>query len=125
MKKAFLFLSVFLILIGNVFPQTVYITKTGEKYHAEDCRYLSRSSYAIELSDAIARGYDPCSVCKPPTAITKKSQNADNEPKQAEYNAPEIKSLQSAQCSPTTQKGARCKRMTKSTNGKCWQHGGN
>jgi hypothetical protein len=28
------------------------------------------------------------------------------------------------QCTATTQKGTRCKRMTKSPNGKCWQHGG-
>ena len=29
------------------------------------------------------------------------------------------------QCSATTKAGARCKRMTKSPNGKCYQHGGN
>lgn len=27
-------------------------------------------------------------------------------------------------CSAMTRKGTRCKRMTKSSNGKCWQHGG-
>jgi len=31
---------------------------------------------------------------------------------------------QSVQCSATTQKGTRCKRMTTSANGKCHQHGG-
>lgn len=45
--------------------ETVYITKTGKKYHREDCRYLSRSKIAIKRKDAIARGYTPCSVCKP------------------------------------------------------------
>lgn len=30
----------------------------------------------------------------------------------------------SVQCSGTTKSGSRCKRMTKSPNGKCWQHGG-
>jgi len=30
----------------------------------------------------------------------------------------------SVQCSGITKSGARCKRMTKSPNGKCWQHGG-
>jgi hypothetical protein len=46
---------------------TVYITKTGTKYHRGSCQYLSQSKIAISLADAKARGYDPCSVCKPPT----------------------------------------------------------
>jgi len=45
---------------------TVYITKTGEKYHRLGCRYLSQSCIPIKLSDAIAQGYTPCSVCNPP-----------------------------------------------------------
>jgi micrococcal nuclease len=47
--------------------QIVYITSSGKKYHADGCRYLSKSKIAIELSDAIARGYGPCSACNPPT----------------------------------------------------------
>ena len=31
----------------------------------------------------------------------------------------------SVQCIGTTQSGSRCKNMTLSCNGKCWQHGGN
>lgn len=42
---------------------TVYITKTGEKYHSSGCRYLSKSKIAISKDDAVKRGYDPCSVC--------------------------------------------------------------
>lgn len=45
--------------------QTVYITKTGEKYHREGCRYLSKSKIPISLSNALAQGYEPCKVCKP------------------------------------------------------------
>ena len=45
---------------------TVYITKTGKKYHQAGCRYLARSSIPIPLSDAKANGYGPCSVCFPP-----------------------------------------------------------
>ena len=45
---------------------TVYITRTGAKYHSSGCRYLSRSSIPISLKDAVARGYTPCSVCSPP-----------------------------------------------------------
>ena len=45
---------------------TVYITKTGKKYHRDGCRYLSRSRIPISLSDAESEGYGPCSVCNPP-----------------------------------------------------------
>jgi|GEM_PF-4994606 len=44
---------------------TVYITKTGEKYHVDNCRYLSKSKYPITLGDAVGT-YGPCSVCDPP-----------------------------------------------------------
>ena len=44
---------------------TVYITKTGSKYHRSGCRYLSRSCYPISLSSAKNQGYSPCSRCTP------------------------------------------------------------
>lgn len=44
----------------------VYITATGHKYHRDGCRYLSRSKIPVVLEKAIAHGYAPCSVCKPP-----------------------------------------------------------
>jgi hypothetical protein len=43
--------------------QTVYITVTGTKYHRAECQYLNVSRIPIALSDAIARGYTPCSKC--------------------------------------------------------------
>jgi hypothetical protein len=43
----------------------VYVTKTGEKYHRDGCRYLAKSKIAMSLKEAAAR-YGPCSVCKPP-----------------------------------------------------------
>jgi competence protein ComEC len=46
---------------------TVYITATGECYHAKGCRYLAQSCIAISLKDAKARGYRACSVCGPPS----------------------------------------------------------
>ncbi|BCS85433.1 hypothetical protein prwr041_13260 [Prevotella herbatica] len=52
--------------------QTVYITKTGSKYHSDGCRYLSRSCIPINLSEAKFEGYDPCSVCDPPTYVYKR-----------------------------------------------------
>jgi hypothetical protein len=44
---------------------TVYVTKTGHKYHRDGCQYLRRSCYAMKLSEA-RQMYDPCSVCQPP-----------------------------------------------------------
>jgi hypothetical protein len=44
---------------------TVYVTRTGSKYHRAGCRYLSKSMIPITLSDAKAK-YSPCSVCNPP-----------------------------------------------------------
>ncbi len=46
--------------------ETVYITKSGEKYHRGSCGYLSKSKIAIALDEAKATGYTPCSRCKPP-----------------------------------------------------------
>jgi hypothetical protein len=55
---------------GQEDPQaiTVYITRTGEKYHRDGCQYLRQSRIATTLRDAVKRGYGPCSVCKPPVA---------------------------------------------------------
>jgi len=44
---------------------TVYITKSGAKYHSDGCRYLSKSRIPISLSKA-KTSYSPCSVCNPP-----------------------------------------------------------
>jgi hypothetical protein len=46
--------------------QTVYVTKTGKKYHTATCRYLAKSKIPISLKDAEAKGYTACSVCRPP-----------------------------------------------------------
>jgi len=48
--------------------ETVYVTKTGDKYHRAGCRFLSKSAIPTALRDASNR-YSPCSVCKPPLLI--------------------------------------------------------
>jgi len=45
--------------------EIVYITKTGSKYHREDCGYLKSSKIPVSLKKAKADGYEPCKVCKP------------------------------------------------------------
>lgn len=44
----------------------VFITKSGRKYHSDNCSSLARSKIKIKLSDAKSRGYTPCSRCNPP-----------------------------------------------------------
>jgi endonuclease YncB( thermonuclease family) len=44
---------------------TVFITRTGKKYHTGGCRHLSKSSIPISQKNAIAAGYTSCSVCRP------------------------------------------------------------
>jgi hypothetical protein len=52
---------------GQVDPQnvTVYVTRTGTKYHRDGCRYLSKSKIPMSLKEA-AKRYEPCKVCRPP-----------------------------------------------------------
>lgn len=45
--------------------QTVYATKSGTKYHADGCKFLSKSKVPMKLKDAVKK-YTPCSICNPP-----------------------------------------------------------
>lgn len=47
---------------------TVYLTKSGSKYHRSGCRSLRKSAIPVNLQDAIDRGYGPCGTCRPPTS---------------------------------------------------------
>lgn len=135
MKKLLLTLITVLLLAIATQAQTVYITRTGAKYHRGDCRYLHSSKIRTTLADA-KLNYTACSVCKPPTQVTDTDED-DGEIEVAEAGssktpserAPSIKpkpsstsSVSSRQCSGTTKSGARCKRMTTSSNGRCYQH---
>jgi hypothetical protein len=44
---------------------TVYVTKSGTKYHRRGCAYLTSSARPIPLSEAVKR-YEPCKHCNPP-----------------------------------------------------------
>lgn len=66
------------LLLGFIWPEltsgaetdpatiTVYITRTGKKYHVSGCRYLRQSKIKTNLAQAKADGYKPCKVCDPP-----------------------------------------------------------
>ena len=47
---------------------TVYVTKTGKKYHLGSCSSLRRSKIPISLKEAKAR-YSPCLRCGPPQSL--------------------------------------------------------
>ena len=120
MKKVKLFLFTFLIAYTtNVSAQTVYTTKTGEKYHKSTCHYLKYSKKEITLEKALKLKYSACSVCKPSSEVSK-SQNPSNF--KSTTNSTSTLAAKSIQCSGKTKAGARCKRMTKDASGKCYQH---
>jgi micrococcal nuclease len=45
---------------------TVFVTKSGTKYHRDGCRHLGSTKIPLTLGEAARRGYDPCAVCAPP-----------------------------------------------------------
>ena len=105
----------------NSESQTVYITPTGKKYHRESCRYLRLSKHPITLLDAQKKGYEGCLVCKPFTGVLDEQGVTDSA--KITWPSGRIKNVVPQQCSATTRStGRRCKRMTKSASGKCWQH---
>lgn len=108
---------------SNVLAQTVYTTKTGEKYHKSSCRYLKYSKKEITIDKARELGYSACGVCKPTKENSKASSNTTTNaitPKaKTKSNA---KKAVATQCTGKTQAGKRCKRKTKNANGRCYQH---
>ena len=49
----------------QVEENTVYITRTGSKYHRGGCRHLRSSRIPTALTDAKKMGFGACSVCRP------------------------------------------------------------
>ena len=48
--------------------QTVYITRSGGKYHKLGCRFLTEGYITITLEEAKRRGLQPCRICFPEKA---------------------------------------------------------
>lgn len=48
---------------SSVPSRTVYVTRTGKKYHHSGCNSLSKSQIPITLDDAERDGYTACSRC--------------------------------------------------------------
>lgn len=41
----------------------VYVTPTGQKYHAADCPLLGGAAFPVTLEQALEDGFAPCSRC--------------------------------------------------------------
>jgi len=44
---------------------TVYVMRTGRKFHRKSCRYVREGARPMLKKGALKAGYSPCSVCKP------------------------------------------------------------
>ncbi|TXE13483.1 hypothetical protein [Algoriphagus aquimarinus] len=129
MKKKLLYsflFTAFFLLATQLQAQTVFITKTGAKYHRESCRY-SKTGWAATLSEAKKRGLTACLVCKPSSTETSEAKplplssgSSKTEPSK------ETKPAQStsSQCKATTKAGSRCSRKSAAGSSYCWQHDG-
>jgi len=105
MKKIKLLVIFFLMSIGITYAQ--HLKKDG----TPDRRYKEN------------RNYNPSN--NPSTIVPVSNNNESNiNANVSEQTKTNNSSATSVQCSGTTKKGARCKRMTKSANGLCFQHGG-
>jgi micrococcal nuclease len=101
--------------------ETVYVTRTGAKYHEGSCRHLAKSKIRMALKDAAA-SYGPCSVCSPPIlrAPAPAAEASIARPRPAP--APAFEAQRSTRCQATTKKGAQCKRNARAGRSFCWQH---
>ena len=105
MKKSLLLsLLAFSIFLSNIsLSQTVFVTKSGKKFHTEQCRYINYNSISIELNEAIDRGYSPCKVCNPLSGMDSYNilPNDDRDTKDHFFDQKEIDRVQ---CSAITKK---------------------
>lgn len=123
MKKSLtLFILFSFCLIQVLIAQTVYITDTGAKYHSRNCRFIKKSKIAIDLSDA-KKNYEACKVCHP-SQIIAVTKTTETMPSHQSNKTNQSHNASSSQCTSQTKAGSRCKKMTKSTNGKCSVHTG-
>ncbi len=121
----FLF-TAFFLLAAQLQAQTVYITKTGAKYHKESCRY-AKTGWASDLAAAKKKGLTACLVCKPSSTETREAKplplfyvSSKTEPsKETKPNQ-----TNSSQCKATTKAGPRCSRKSTGGSSYCSQHDG-
>lgn len=121
---SFLFIS-FLLLAAQLQAQTVYITKTGKKYHKESCHYAKTGGNS-DLAAVKKKGLTACLICKPSSTETGEAKPIPLSSRNSKVeSSKETKPVQttSIQCIATTKAGSRCSRKSASGSKYCWQHG--
>jgi len=96
--------------VKAVGDDTVYVTKSGKKYHRAGCRLLSQNKIALRLSQARV-DYSACRLCA----------SSASSPQKALSHQPDGKTA-AVQCWGKTKKGDRCKREAEAGTKYCWQH---
>ena len=118
-----LFVLVFSVAFAsNVIAQTVYTTKSGEKYHKNSCRYLKYSKKETTIKKAKNLGYLACKVCKPISQNTKVRSSSNSNSFTNQSTVTSSRKTVASRCIGKTKSGSRCKRKTKKSNGRCYQH---
>ena len=97
---------------------TVYVTKSGTKYHRAGCSSLHAGAIAMAHTEA-SKKYTPCTRCFAP-AMSDSTQDSGAD----KAMAVSTQSVRPHQCQAITKKGTRCKRTARPGSGYCWQHGG-
>ncbi len=115
--KRFLLLIVLFFVFVVVNSQTVYITKTGKKYHKKTCNYLKYSKKAVPLKRTLYFGYLPCKVCTP---VKNKEKSKEIKKMNSFFNSQKKGIV--VQCTGKTKSGRRCKRRTRNDSKRCYQH---
>ena len=98
--------------------ETVFVTKSGDKYHAAGCRFLAKSQIPVALKNVGNRA--ACSVCGPPVLETVPKPSSSGST--ADAPRPPPRSATSTRCQATTKSGKQCSRQAQPGRNYCWQH---
>ncbi|MFQ3547095.1 MAG: thermonuclease family protein [Termitinemataceae bacterium] len=82
---------------GALLQSTVWITPTGKKYHRETCSIIKDKGQAVSLEEALQRGLEPCSLCKPLVYTGTKQLYRVNTPPLGSSKDANIAAMQAAQ----------------------------
>jgi len=129
--------QLFLIIMGVMLSstlakgQTCYISETGSKYHMKSCSTLEYSKLDISLKRATKFGFEACKLCKPTaeklqkettTQTTTRSLNSSGFVGYSRKSSAIRRRANAVRCIGKTKAKTRCKRMTKNSTSKCYQH---
>ncbi len=118
-------LVIFFMCAFNIEAQIVYTTKSGKKYHKQNCRFLKYSQKKTTIAKSKALGFLACKICKPKVNNTSNITNSKSNnliPKRKTRKKKHSQKINASQCIGKTKSGRRCRRKTKNINRRCYQH---